>query len=101
MLARNTTALCMSATASTYEKYLSDENVQELTALQRSQLAGKPVAMTNALKAKLATVARRLIAELMGKCSEIGAKNGMEVGEEITREHPEYVNGSAIPGEAK
>ncbi len=93
MLLRNTTALCMSATAAEYEKYLSDKDVVELISLQKARIAGQQVAPSEELKTKLAAVLPGMMAETMGKCSEFGAKNGIEVATEIAKEHPEYLNG--------
>jgi hypothetical protein len=97
MLARLDTQPCMAASAAGYEKYLSDKEVLELIALQRTQNAGEPVAPSEELRTKLTAILPTMMSEIMGKCGEAGAKVGAEVGAEIFKEHPEYFNGSSTP----
>ena len=74
-----------------YEKYFTDEEINELIALQKDKEASGTAGPSPALKEKLTSVMPSLMGEAVGGCAKIGAKLGAEIGSEIEREHPEYM----------
>ena len=74
-----------------YEKYFTDEEINELIALGKDKEASKTATPSPALKEKLTSVMPSLMGEAVGGCAKIGAKLGAEIGSEIEREHPEYM----------
>jgi len=83
-----------------YERYLTDPEILELTALQNANGSGQPVDLSPALKTKLNSVMPSLLADIAGQCTRIGAKLGGEIGIEIQTEHPEYLGLAPTAGSA-
>jgi hypothetical protein len=83
---------------SAYEKYLSQEDVTELIAIQKKTKAHEPVQATPRLREKLQSVMPSLMGDITGGCVKIGAELGGQVGREIAQEHPEYLkNANSAP----
>ena len=76
-----------------YEKYFSDEEVKELIAYGKAKKANQNPEISPALKQKLSDVMPLLASEIMSGCTQISARLGALVGEEIGKEHPEYLKG--------
>ena len=74
-----------------YEKYFTDEEINELIAFQKEKEASKDASLPQALKEKMTSVMPSVLGDIMGGCSGVGAKLGAEIGSEIEREHPEYI----------
>jgi hypothetical protein len=74
-----------------YQKFLTDSEILELISLQQNKGTTPPPVPSDELKSKLSSVLPSLQGEILGRCTEIGAKLGGEIGEEIETEHPEYV----------
>ncbi len=73
-----------------YERNFTDEEILELISLQENKSASPPV-VSEHLQAKIKTIMPSLMGEITGGCAEIGARLGGEIGEEIEKEHPEWV----------
>jgi len=73
-----------------YEKHFSDDEVQQLIAVQNQIRSSQPPTFPNALKQKLAAEMVTIRSEIVGGTTQVGAKLGGEIGKEIELEHPEY-----------
>lgn len=73
-----------------YEKNFTDEEILELISLQEKK-SDSPPAPSEHLQVKIKTIMPSLMGEITGGCAEIGARLGGEIGEEIEKEHPEWV----------
>jgi hypothetical protein len=80
-----------------YEKYFTEQEIIELIALQRQKDGTGAATMSPALKQKLTDVMPALLGEAVGTCTQIGAKLGGQIGNEIEREHPEYFKAPTKP----
>ncbi len=78
-----------------YEKYLNTSDVAELIQAQQEINASKTPSFSAPLKEKLSSVAIKMQSEILGGCAQVGAALGGEVGQEIEKEHPDWV---ARPG---
>jgi hypothetical protein len=78
-----------------YEKYFTDDEINELISLQRTNENSQTPEPSAALKAKLASVMPSVMGDAVGGCAKIGAKLGGEIGAEIEKEHPEYLKAKA------
>ena len=74
-----------------YEKHINTEEIEALIVAQRDLNESKAPSLAPALKGKLSAMAVTLQSEIMGGCTEVGAKLGGEIGKEISAEHPEWV----------
>jgi hypothetical protein len=73
-----------------YEKHFSDDEVQQLIAVQNQIRSSQQPTFPNALKQKLAAQMVSIRSEIVGGTTQVGAKLGGEIGKEIELEHPEY-----------
>jgi hypothetical protein len=73
-----------------YEKRFTNDELTELLAVASSQKSGKPVPLSPALQKKFSDLGPTIMGEIVGGCTEVGAKLGQQVGAEIGMEHPEY-----------
>lgn len=80
----------MNVAVRAYEKRFTADELNEFLAVLNSQKTDKPVALSPELKKKLSDLQPEIIGEIMGGCTEIGAKLGAEIGAEIEKEHPEW-----------
>jgi hypothetical protein len=76
-----------------YEKYFNDAEVKELIAYGRAKKANQNPEISAALQQKLSDVMPSLGSDIMSGCTQISARLGALVGEEIGKEHPEYLKG--------
>ncbi len=76
--------------ARAYEKRFTNDELSEFVAAAASQKTEKPLAPSAYLQKKLADLLPAIMGEIVGGCTEVGAKLGAEVGAEILKEHPEY-----------
>jgi hypothetical protein len=91
MLAKTNVGDYVDVYSKVYEKYLTLEDVNELTAMQKAKQASQMAEPSARLKEKLTSVMPSLMSEIMGGCAQVGAKLGAEIGMEIEKEHPEYM----------
>jgi biotin carboxyl carrier protein len=81
----------MSAIAAIYEKHFTVAEIEQLTEIQREANDKKTPVIPDALKAKLAKEGIEVQSEIVGACSQIGARQGGEVAQDIVKEHPEWL----------
>jgi hypothetical protein len=74
-----------------YEKYLTEDDVQQLMAFHKARKESKDADLPPALKERLNSRMPTIMSEIMGECTKIGAKLGGQVGAEIEKEHPEFI----------
>ncbi|AFL89008.1 hypothetical protein Terro_2772 [Terriglobus roseus DSM 18391] len=74
-----------------YEKYFTTEELNELSAASKAPggIAGAKLAQP--LRDKLAANTTSIQSEIIGGCTQVGAKLGGEIGIEIGKEHPEWI----------
>jgi hypothetical protein len=73
-----------------YEKYFSDDEIEELIAAQNQIRKSQRPNLSDELKQKLAAQMVTIQSEIIGGTTQLGAKLGGEIGKEIEIEHPEY-----------
>jgi hypothetical protein len=74
-----------------YEKYFTDSEINELISWGKDKGTAKAVSRSPALKEKLTLVTPSIRREAVSESEQIGAKLGEQIGNEIEREHPEYM----------
>ena len=74
-----------------YESNFTHEELLEMIRAQQNHNAGKPVALSQAMKEKLSASLPTVQSEIMGGYVQVGAKLGGEIGGEIAKEHPDWV----------
>jgi hypothetical protein len=80
--------------ASVYEKYLNQQDVDELIENQKNINAHQPVEVSPRLRDKVQSLLPSIMGEITGGCTKVGAELGMKAAREIKQEHPEYANQS-------
>jgi len=80
-----------------YERRFTNDELTEFLAVVSSQKTEKPVPLSPALKKKTLDLMPAIMGEIIGGCAEIGARLGGEVGDEIEKEHPEYLPAKPKP----
>jgi hypothetical protein len=90
MIARTKIDDYVAVVASTYEKYLNNEDVLELIDVIGHAKETPPLSISPRLREKLTTLGPSLQSEIMGGTTQIGAKLGGEIELELRKEHPEY-----------
>lgn len=78
-----------------FEHHFTPEELKKMVEVQQLPVASRAAAMPEALKAKLASQGIAIQSEIMGGCAEIGAKAGGEIGQELVKEHPDWVKPAA------
>jgi hypothetical protein len=73
-----------------YETHFTNSELQQLIQAQRDLKASKPPNVSPELKQKLTTEGVAIQSEIIGGCTQVGAKLGGEVAQEILKEHPEW-----------
>lgn len=87
---------------SSYEKHYTADELEEMIQALRARKNSQPVKLSPQLIAKMKVNAIDVQSEIMGGFTEIGARQGGEIGTEIGREHPDWVrnmNPAAAPAE--
>jgi hypothetical protein len=77
-----------------YEKNFTNQDVLEMIQIQKDVRASRTPAISSRLQEKLNTVAVTVHSEIVGGFAELGYKLGGQVGQELAKEHPEWLNGS-------
>jgi len=78
--------------AGVYEKYLTQQDVDELIANQNQINAHQPFGLSPQLREKVRSLLPTIMGEITGGCTKVGAELGMKAAREIEQEHPEYAN---------
>jgi hypothetical protein len=73
-----------------YEKYFTADELEQLIAAQVAINNSKAPVLSPPLLAKVKENAIAMQSAIMGGCTEVGAKLGGEIGQEITKEHPDW-----------
>ena len=84
----------LSVVVAVYEKNYSNEDVLEMIQVQRDLSADRQPVLSIQLRSKLARVAPTVENEITSGFKELGAKQGEQVGEEVAKEHPEWLRSS-------
>ena len=74
-----------------YLRYFTADELDQLSDLVISRKEGKSAELSDALKEKFQKDAVAIQSEIIGGTTQLGARLGGEVGEEIQKEHPEWV----------
>jgi hypothetical protein len=91
MLADPQIDLYIDAIAAVYEKHFNAEEIEEMIKGRQDVIESKTPSFSDALKAKLEKDSVAVQSEIMGACAQIGSKHGGEIGQQIVKEHPEWV----------
>lgn len=86
---------------SVYEKHFTEAEIEELIQIQQDKLNQKTPVVSDALKAKLAKDGIALQSEIMGGCTQVGARLGGETEQQLMKEHPEWVKSADAGGDRK
>jgi hypothetical protein len=73
-----------------YEKYFTAEDLHQLTGAAAAVKAGKTPSMSDDLKEKFQKNTVVIQSEIFGGTTQLGAKLGGEIGQEIAKEHPDW-----------
>lgn len=84
-----------------YEKYFNEEETEELIKIQQEKLDGKTPVVSDSLKANLTKNSIVMQSEVMGGCTQVGARLGGEIEQQLIKEHPEWVKNADAGGEKK
>jgi hypothetical protein len=88
--------------ASVYEKHFTNAEIEELTQIQRDSNDKKTPTVSESLKAKLGKDGIAVQSEIMGGCTEVGARQGGEIAQEIAKDHPDWMKtGADLPDSKK
>ena len=74
-----------------YEKHFDNEEIEELIQIQRDVNDKKTSTISDSLKVKLTVVGVALQSEIIGGCTQVGARQGGEIAQAIGKEHPEWL----------
>ena len=74
-----------------YEKYFDQGEIAELIQVQKGINASQPYPLSDALRKKLSSKAVAMQSEILGKCTQLGAQAGGEIGQEIAQQHPDWI----------
>jgi hypothetical protein len=74
-----------------YLRYFTADELDQLSDLVISRKEGKSAELSDAPKEKFQKDAVAIQSEIIGGTTQLGARLGGEVGEEIQKEHPEWV----------
>jgi hypothetical protein len=81
-----------------YEKHFTAAELEELIAAQQAVNESKTPPLSVGLKGKYQAEMMDIQSEIMGGCTEVGAKLGGSVGKEIGDEHPDWLKPSKSDG---
>jgi hypothetical protein len=91
MLARLKVDDFMEVYVTAYENHFTDAEITEMISLQSKKKDVPPPNLSPQLKERLNAIMPTLLSEIMGGCTQVGAKLGGEIGMEIGKEHPEFL----------
>ncbi|HTJ30574.1 MAG TPA: hypothetical protein VL346_08745 [Acidobacteriaceae bacterium] len=86
---------------SVYEKYFTEAEIEELIQFQKDKLDQKTPVLSDALKAKLTKDGIAMQSEIIGGCTQVGARMGGETEQQLMKDHPEWVKSADASGEKK
>jgi hypothetical protein len=95
MLADTSIDAYINVAIAVYEKYFNQGEIEELIKIQQDRLDQKTPALSDALKAKLTKDGVAIQSEIIGGCTQVGARLGGEFEQELIKEHPEWVQASS------
>lgn len=75
----------------TYERHFNNEEIEELIQIQADVNDKKTPTISDTLKAKLAKDSVAIQSEIIGGCTQVGARLGGEIAQQIEKEHPEWL----------
>ena len=78
--------------AGVYEKYLTQQDVDELIENQKQINAHQPFGLSPELREKVRSLLPTILGEITGGCTKVGAELGMKAAREVEQEHPEFAN---------
>jgi len=81
-----------------YERHFTNEELSEMIQAQRDMNAKKSPSISTHLQEKLAAIQVTVQSEIIGGCTQLGAKLGGDIGQEIGKQHPEWVRKSNPDG---
>jgi hypothetical protein len=81
-----------------YEEHYTAAELEEMVEVVRARQKSEPVTVSPQLAEKIRANAVDVQSEIMGGFTEIGARQGGQIGAEIGREHPEWIR-NANPAE--
>ena len=81
----------VAAIVAIYEKHFTADEMSELTQATRDSNDHKTPTVSESLKAKLQKDSIAVQSEIIGVCSQIGARQGGDIGQQIAKEHPEWI----------
>jgi hypothetical protein len=79
------------ATARVYEKYYTSEELDQLTQAQLARKQGRPHSLPPQLVEKLKTNSAQVQSDINTETSLIGSRLSIAVGQEIEKDHPDWV----------
>ncbi|HYP04938.1 MAG TPA: hypothetical protein VER03_01780 [Bryobacteraceae bacterium] len=87
----------LAVAAGVYAKYLTNDEILELIRVQQAGQKSPAATVSPELQKKIAEISPKLMGEIVGGCTELGAKLGSQVGDEIAVEHPEWTQKPVAP----
>jgi hypothetical protein len=82
---------------SVYERNYTNDDVVEMIQYQQGLKAARTPLLSARLQAKISNVTVAVQSEIVGGFSELGARRGGEIGQELAKEHPEWLARAAMP----
>jgi hypothetical protein len=79
--------------AAVYEKYLTQQDVDELIEIQKKINAHQPPSeVSPQLREKVRSLLPSIMGDITGGCTKVGAEVGMKAARELEQEHPEFAS---------
>ena len=92
MSARTSVDDYVNVIVSVYEKHFDNREMEELVQAQKDANDSKRPTFSPELKEKLLKENSAILSEVIGGCSQVGAKLGADIAAEIQKEHPDWVH---------
>jgi hypothetical protein len=90
MLAQYNVDAFLAVAVHVYEAHFTNDELRQLIQAQLDAKASKPVTLSPQLKQKLTENMSAIQSEIIGGCSQVGAKAGADIGQQLQKEHPEW-----------
>lgn len=81
----------VNATAQVYERHFTSQELDQLALAQRAVKSGHSSPLPSDLVEKMKTESALIQHDINTQTSEIGSRLGKQIGEEIAKDHPEWV----------
>jgi hypothetical protein len=91
MVARTNVDDYVNVIITAFEKHYNASEIAALIEAQRDANDSKTPTLSPELKEKVQRESNALASEVVGGCSQLGAKLGADIAQEIEHEHPEWV----------